>query len=163
MLRKTGLLFFTFSLFFSAIVFSQKKTAIVKGKVVDEDEKPLSNVTVYVLNASAKTITNDTGYFSIEVAAGKPLALTFTYTGFNDVQKNFFLSSNETDFIVVRMQHAVKELQNVTVTDDRDRRQTGLVNIDASRALVNPSPITGVESLIKFIVGSNNELTSQYS
>lgn len=144
-------------------VNAQKKTATVNGKVIDENDKPLAGVNVQILNISRNTITNDSGYFKIEVPSNKAVALVFSYTGYNSMQKNFYLNVGEEERITIKLQHSVKELQSVTVTDDRDRKQSGLINLDASKALVNPSPIGGVEGLIKFFVGSNNELTSQYS
>ena len=38
-------------LFVSAIAFSQKKIAYVSGKVLDENENPLPNVSVVILGA----------------------------------------------------------------------------------------------------------------
>ena len=54
-------------------------------------------------------------------------------------------------------------LDDVIVTDDNQRNQSGLVKINPKNALTLPSTIGGVEGLIKILVGSNNELTSQYS
>ncbi len=142
---------------------AQKKTAFISGIVLNEEDKPLAGVTVQILNIEKKTITNDTGYFKINITAGKPLALIFSYTGYLPVQKNFYLSSDEQEHVIIKLQHYTKELEAITVKDERERRQAGLINIDASKALVNPSPISGIESLIKILVGSNNELTSQYS
>lgn len=150
-------------LFFPLSVDAQKKTATVSGKVLDEDNKPLNGVTVQILNVEKNTITNDSGYFKISVAANKAVALIFSYTGYTTVQKNFYLSINEEETVTIKLQRYIKELQGVVVKDERERRQAGLINIDASKALVNPAPIGGIESLIKIFVGSNNELTSQYS
>lgn len=55
------------------------------------------------------------------------------------------------------------DLDTVTVTDKRNRKEAGLIKIDPENAANIPSPIGGIESLIKIFVGSNNELTSQYS
>ncbi|CAN5304918.1 carboxypeptidase-like regulatory domain-containing protein [soil metagenome] len=156
-------LFILFLCFSSLIVFAQKKTATVSGKITDENDVPLAGVTVQVLNLKKNTLTNDSGYFKIELQANKAVALVFSYTGFLQVQKNFNLSAGTTQNIIIKMQHTIKELKAVTVQDDRDRKQAGLITIDPTKALVNPSPITAIESLIKIFVGSNNELTSQYS
>jgi hypothetical protein len=45
----------------------------------------------------------------------------------------------------------------------RSDNNQGLININPGNALVNPTPLSNIESLIKIFVGSNNELTSQYS
>ena len=41
--------------------------------------------------------------------------------------------------------------------------EAGLIRPNPKTVINLPSPVTGVESLIKIFVGSNNELTSQYS
>lgn len=143
--------------------YSQKTSAIISGKIFDENNNPLARVTIRVLNVEKNTISNDSGYFTINVVPNKPVALVFSYTGYSTLQRNFYLTTGEEEKIVVVMQRYTKELQNVIVKDERERRQNGLINIDASKALMNPSPLGNIESLIKIFVGSNNELTSQYS
>jgi len=71
---------------------AQKKIATISGKVIDDNDKPLAGAIVQVLNISKNTITNDSGYFKIEIQSNKAVALVFSYTGYNSVQKNFYLS-----------------------------------------------------------------------
>jgi hypothetical protein len=59
-------LFFAVFCFFTMNVAAQKKVAIITGKVLDENDKPLAGAIVQVLNISKNTITNDSGYFKIE-------------------------------------------------------------------------------------------------
>ncbi len=140
-----------------------QKRATVSGTILNEDDKPLANVSVQILSNNNGVTSNDSGYFSIPMEAGKPLALIFSYTGYKSVQKNFYLNNGEVEKITVKLERFVGELTQVTVTDSKNREQPGLINIDPTRALVNPSPLGNIESLIKVFVGSNNELTSQYS
>lgn len=150
-------------LLLSVLSFSQKKSAFVSGKVVDENENPLTNVTVTILGQSNGIITNDSGFFRIRVPADKAFALVFTYAGRNAEQKNFLLNENEEETMTIRMEKGEKTLQEVIVTDQRERREAGLIKPNPKTILNLPSAVTGVESLIKIFVGSNNELTSQYS
>lgn len=53
----------------------------VEGKVVDQNAKPLSGVTVSSAKTSAATATNDNGVYQIEVAAGD--TLIFTSVGYS--------------------------------------------------------------------------------
>ncbi|MGB2705169.1 MAG: TonB-dependent receptor, partial [Chitinophagaceae bacterium] len=147
----------------TVISFSQKKSAYVSGKVVDENENPLPNVSVVILGQSKGIITNDSGYFRIKVEAEKALALVFTYTGRKSEQKNFLLNEGEEETITIRLEKGTTTLQEVILTDQRDRREAGLIKPNPKTILNLPSAVTGVESLIKIFVGSNNELTSQYS
>ncbi|HET9055964.1 MAG TPA: TonB-dependent receptor [Chitinophagaceae bacterium] len=144
---------------------AQKKYAYVSGKVVDENEKPMSKVSVEILGREGGTITSDSGTFRIKTPAEKPFALIFTFLGYRTEQRNFYLSDNEQERITIKMEKGSSNvLEEVVVANQPDRNQTGLIKITNPKlALTIPSATGGVESLIKIFVGSNNELTSQYS
>ncbi len=144
-------------------VFSQKNQALISGKVFNENDNPLSHVNVSILGKEKGTTTNDSGKFSITVVSGKPFALVFSYTGYKALQRNFNLLEGEHENVTITLQPAQKILQGVTVTDNRSRTESGRINIDPEKALLNPSPLGNIESLIKIFTGSNNELTSQYN
>ncbi len=147
----------------SVFVFSQKKSAYVSGKVMDENENPLPHVSVVILGRQTGISTNDTGYFQVKVPAERSFALVFSYTGYKTEQKNFLLNENEKETITIRMERGETILQEVVVTDQRDRKEAGLIRPNPKSIINLPSPVMGVESLIKVFVGSNNELTSQYT
>jgi len=140
-----------------------QKSATISGKVIDENDKPLAGVSVELLGKQKGTVSNDSGFFSLSVTPGKAFALVFSFTGFKTVQKSYTLNVGETESVVIKLEHTVKELGGVVVKDNRERREVGRVSIDPAQAVVNPAPISGIEQLIKIFVGSNNELTSQYS
>ncbi|MBA2249625.1 MAG: TonB-dependent receptor [Chitinophagaceae bacterium] len=152
-----------FFIFLSLCALSQKKSAFISGKIIDENENPLSKVSVMILGRQTGTLTSDSGTFRLRVPAEKAFALVFTFTGYRNEQRNFYLSDGEQENIAVRMERGSKVLETVTVTDERERKETGLTKINPKNALVLPSTTGGVEGLIKILVGSNNELTSQYS
>lgn len=137
--------------------------AWVSGIVIDENENPLPKVSVIILGKTTGITTNDSGYFRIKVSAEKTFALVFSHSGFTDVQKNFYLSDAEEEKVTIRLERGGKTLETVIITDDKERKEAGLVKINPKNALTLPSTIGGVEGLIKILVGSNNELTSQYS
>ena len=157
-----GLLLIAYCLL-PVVSYSQKKPAYVSGKVLDENENPLSNVSVTILGQQKGIATSDSGTFRLKVNADRAFAIVFSYTGFKDQQKNFLLSENEEERIVIRMEREGKVLSEVIVTDQRDRTEAGLIRPNPKSVINLPSPVMGVESLIKVFVGSNNELTSQYS
>ena len=82
-------------LLLTLLCFSQKKYAFVSGKVVDDNENPLTKVSVVILGQSNGITTNDSGYFRIRVEADKAFALIFSYAGRRAEQKNFLLSEGE--------------------------------------------------------------------
>lgn len=145
-----------------SFLYSQKN-ATLNGKIIDEEHKVLPNVSVEILGKQKGTISNDSGFFKIIIPSNKVISIVFSHTGYVPFQKNIILSTNETEFITVRLKKDTSKLTTVEVKDDRRRKEIGSVHIDPSKAGVNPSPIQGIEQLIKIFVGSNNELTSQYS
>jgi hypothetical protein len=162
-MNRKPLLLTVLCIFLTVIAFSQKKTAWVSGKVVDENENPLPNVTITIMGQAKAVTTNDSGYFRIQVTAEKAFALVFSYAGRRSEQKNFLLNEGEEETLTLRMEKGEKTLQEVVVSDQRDRKEAGLIRPNPKTIINLPSAITGVESLIKIFVGSNNELTSQYS
>ena len=130
---------------------------------MDENENPLPGVSVGILGNAEGMITNDSGYFRIKVPAGKPMALVFTHAGYIDAQRNFYLSEAEEEKISIRMEPGPRTLETIVVKDNREHTEVGLTRINPRNALSIPSTTGGVESLIKILVGSNNELSSQYS
>jgi hypothetical protein len=159
----SSLLYLSFLILVSLSAIAQKKSATLSGTVVDDNDKPLSKVSVIILGKESGTLTSDSGIFVLKAPADKAFGVVFSYTGFRTQQKNFFLSENEKERIVIKLERSHGELQAVTVTDERQRLEPGLIAINPKNAINIPSPVGGIESLIKVFVGSNNELTSQYS
>lgn len=147
----------------ATVSFAQKKSATVSGKVVDENENPLSHVSVVILGQQKGITTSDSGRFELKVPADKAFALIFSYSGYKTVQQNFLLNEGEQESVTIRLEPGSHVLENVTVTDQRERTEVGLIKPNPKSVINLPSPIVGVEGLIKTIVGSNNELTSQYN
>lgn len=141
----------------------QQKAAFVSGRVLDENENPLPGVSVTILGRTTGLTTTDSGAFRIKVPVEKAVALVFSFTGYITEQRNFLLSESEEEHIVVRLERGAKALQQVIVQDQRDRQEAGLLKINPKNAINIPAPVGGIESLLKIFVGSNNELTSQYS
>lgn len=143
--------------------FAQKQFATVSGKTINENENPLSNVSVTILGQQKGIITSDSGTFQLKVAANKAFALLFTHSGYKTVQRNFLLNEGEQEQITVQMEAHNGMMQEVIVADQHDRTEAGLIKPNPKSVINLPSPVMGVESLLKIIVGSNNELTSQYN
>ena len=154
---------FLCGLLIASLVSAQQKTASISGKVVDENEQPLAKVSVIILGKQTGVTTSDSGLFNIKVPSGKAVALVFSFSGFENQQRNFYLNENEKEKIVVRLSKSSKQLQEVVIKDDREKKEVGLIQVNPKYALTMPSTTGGVESLIKIFVGSNNELSSQYS
>ncbi|MFZ1528524.1 MAG: carboxypeptidase-like regulatory domain-containing protein [Ferruginibacter sp.] len=150
-------------LFLQLHLFAQTKTATVSGRIIDENETGIGNVSIIILGKTSGISASDSGSFTITVPAEKALALVFSHTGFASTQKNFFLSPGENETVTVKLLRSGKILDAVVVKDERPRTELSLVKINPRNAITLPSTTGGVEALIKILVGSNNELTSQYN
>src|SRR5688572_27579067 len=93
-----------FLLLLTSIAFAQKKPAFVSGRILDDNEMPLSKVSVTILGKQSGITTNDSGFFRIEVPSDRAFALVFTYSGRRSEQKNFLLNENEEETITLRME-----------------------------------------------------------
>ena len=142
---------------------AQKKQAAISGKVLDENDRPLGGVSVTILGRQSGIVTSDSGEFRIRVEAGRALALVFTFTGYKPEQRNFLLNEREEEKVLIRMERGTAALRPVVVSEQQAGREAGLVRINPRDAINIPTPTGGIESLLKILVGSNNELTSQYA
>lgn len=159
-MRLTTLIFL---LLISSYSFAQKGTAIITGKIIDENENPLGKTTITILGKASGILSSDSGTFRIEVPSHKAIALIFSHAGYKDEQRNFYLSDNEEEKITVKLLSGAKTLETVVITNENWRNETGLIKINPKNTITAPSTVGGVEGLLKILVGSNNELTSQYS
>ncbi len=142
---------------------AQKNSAWVSGRIIDENEKPVPAASVTILGKTSGVISSDSGTFRIKVPAGRAFALLFTAAGYADRKKVYNLNSEEEEKVTILLERGGRTLETVVIQDERERQETGLTRINAEKALTLPSTIGGVEGLIKILVGSTNELSSQYS
>ena len=140
----------------------QIKAFSIKGFILDDNDLPISGVSVTVLNKNTGVVSNDSGYFNIKFSAAQSVALVFSHSGYNTLRK-IIATKNRVDSLTIHLERNVTSLNDVILKDERVRREVGRIEINPDRAVVNPSPISGIESLLKIFVGSSNELTSQYS
>lgn len=148
---------------FSTTLTAQTKTATISGIILDENDNPLSNSSILILGRTTGIVSSDSGTFTLKLPAQKATALVFSHTGYATQQKAFYLSPGEVETITVKLKTVGQTMEEIVVTDERPRTETGLVKINPKTAITLPSTTGGVEALIKVLVGSNNELTSQYN
>lgn len=144
-------------------IFGQTKTATVSGKVLDENDNPIANTSVTILGKKTGTATSENGSFSLTVSSQTAFALVFSHSGYLVRQKNFFLSPGEEEYVTINLSVSAGTLDTVVVSNTRERKEPGLIRVNPKTAIRMPSTTGGVEAMIKTLVGSNNELTSQYN
>ena len=134
-----------------------------------EDRKALEFVNVGVMNASKSlgTTTDAKGRYKIVIPLTDSVVLRFSFTGFEPQTVVLYreqMSRHSELLYDVYLNPSATTLQEVKVTDDKSRA-TSFTNIDIQRIENTVGPNESVESIIKTLpdVGSNNELSSQYS
>jgi hypothetical protein len=154
-----SLLFLLLSLF----AFAQKKSATVSGIIIDENENRIAGVSIFILGQQKGINSSGSGTFVLKVPSDRAFALVFSHSGYKPVQQNFLLNEGEEERITIRMEPGAGTMEEVIVKDQRERAEVGLIRPNPKSVINLPSPIMGVEGLLKVFVGSNNELTSQYN
>jgi hypothetical protein len=152
-----------FFLLLSVFAFSQKKTASVSGKIIDEAGNRIPGVSIVILGQQKGIKSSDSGTFVLKAPVDKAFALVFSHSGFKSVQQNFLLNEGEEEKVTVRMEAGEGAMEEVIVRDQRERAEVSLIRPNPKSVINLPSPVMGVEGMLKVFVGSNNELTSQYN
>jgi hypothetical protein len=123
--RHHPILFLT--LLLSSLCFAQKKPAVVRGRVIDANEQPLSSVSVVILGQQKGVSTSDSGSFRIYVPADRAFALLFSHSGYKTTQQNFLLNEGEEEQVTIRMEPGAGIMEEVVVRDQRERNETVLI------------------------------------
>lgn len=115
-------------LFLNLLCFSaaaQKFTSVIKGRVIDRETKQsISDVNVAVTNSEPMmgTATDGDGNFALENVSVGRKNIRFTYLGYEPVTVNEVLvQSGKQTVLNIEMQEAVNNMQEVVVTQQRDK------------------------------------------
>lgn len=104
---------------------AQQFTSTIKGRVTDKESKqPLWGVNILVLNTNPPlgAATDENGNFKIENISVGRHTLRFTYVGYADATiSEVLLTSGKETFLNIEMQEKVKEMQEVVITNHRDK------------------------------------------
>jgi len=138
------------------------QTALVTGTVTDETGIPLEGVTVGLPGTTFFTETIGAGRYELAVPEGT-VTVVFQTGGYTDVRKTLILAAGDTAFVDVALKSGYKSIGLVEKRIERGRLEAGTIYLDPARAQDLPSTIGGIEGILKTFVGTNNELTSQYS
>jgi len=140
------------------------QTATVTGVIFDSHNQPVSNATITI--ADNGTISDESGFYSIQVPSETPVDITVSFLGFKDVQlKNLILTTNETYFFNPILEEEITQIAEVTVSPSGERETKGIKTISNEIIRNIPGANAGVENIIKLLPGvtSNNELSTQYN
>jgi hypothetical protein len=142
-------------------VFAQK--AIIRGIVLDENNKPLEGANVTFDNNG--TISDLNGYYLLKIPSDQEVVVTFSHVGHKKAQLRFNLSPNEDYEFNPVLKVDVEQIPEVVISGRENKRVEGVTTIspEVIRKMVGAN--AGVENLLKSLPGvtGNNELSTQYS
>ncbi len=142
---------------------AQSLNGTITGKVLDADGTPLLSVSVGVKGSALGTKSDENGNYSLAVPTDKSFVLVFSSVGYKTKQLAKRVNVNQILRLTVSLDKKVTTIKTVTKKGENVRNTAGMVRIDPKQAEVLPTPIGGIEGLLKIFVGSRNEMTSQYS
>jgi len=148
-------------LFFPLLIRAQ--TATVKGTVRDADGKGIELATITLSGEPVGANSDPQGHYQLQVPAGKKITLTYSSVNSEPQKLVLKLNPGETHVVDVVLRGRSKDLGGYTVRGRQQGSEAGSAYIDLEAIKTGPfttDPITGA---IKSLVGTNNELTSQYT
>jgi len=153
--------FLFFILFLPLVSFAQL-TFKVNGVITNQDKEVLAGVRVKIQDQKNATITNNDGYYSINLKPGNYI-LNFSYLGFKSINVEVKVIDKDID-LSLTLQKDLQQLKQVVV-EDQQARNTGMISVNSKLASTNPNVSQSFESILKQLPGvsTNNELSSQYS
>lgn len=144
---------------------AQEATARLSGKVLFANGQPAELTTVTVAGTAIGTHTDPQGSYELTVPAGKRITVVFSALSTEPYQQSLKLDAGEQRTLDVRLRGRAQEMTNITVRQVRSHAEPGSVYI-LNPSESNQMPTTtmdGISGVIKSMVGTNNELTSQYT
>jgi hypothetical protein len=161
LLKTKHFLLFLFICCSFATVLGQN--ARIKGVILDENKLPVRDVTVSFSNKS--TISDETGFYALEIPANQKVTIVFSHISFKKITLLQTFSGNEDFEFNPVMNNVAEQMQEVTIVKNKRDRIEGIVNIDPATIRRIPGANAGVENVLKTFAGvnSNNELSTQYS
>jgi len=95
------------------LLFTKLLSAQLQGYVVDENQKPLQDVSVYLKGTYQGTVTNKDGFFFLDVPEQSEAPLQFSYLGYDTLSEVYSLPS---ETIQIQMKPSPLNLSEVAVS-----------------------------------------------
>ncbi len=162
MLLKTTTLPFIFLFFITtSVLFAQQAT--IRGILLDESNQPMSGVNITYGNEGV--LSNNNGYYLIEVPSNKSVTVTYSYVGLKNTQLTITLNPNADYEFNPVMKVDIEQIGIVELSTKRNKRVEGITSISPEAIRKMPGANAGVENLLKSLPGvsGNDELSTQYA
>ena len=142
----------------------QAQNVTIRGRVIDDEHKPLELALVHIEGQMAGTNADLQGRYSLTCSSADSLVVVFSMVGYQ-TRKRVLTEPHDTVTLDVLLPKLGIELQGVEVTDIRRQTSTMTdVNISDVKHMGNASG-GGIEQIIATQAGvsTHNELSNQYN
>lgn len=148
------------TLFAVSSAWAQKST--LSGVVKNVNGKFIEGLSVESQHKG--TITNELGFYEIELPSGKDLNLIFSHLSYENQIHKLHLKPGEKKVLNLVFKLDVNTIGEVELVDELKREQN-ITSLDEKNLEVITGPTGGVEALISTLAGvsTKNEMSSQYS
>ncbi|MFA8451096.1 MAG: carboxypeptidase-like regulatory domain-containing protein [Bacteroidales bacterium] len=154
-------LIFTFSYLFS---FAQE-SAVLYGKVSDENGDPLLLATIAALNNTEIGTSSDSeGNYELKIKANTKYDIQIRYIGYKPQSFRISLKPNTRRELNIKLESDLKNLPSIEITDSEGKRNN-ITRINPKTITDIPTISGGIEDILPSLggVSKNNELSSQYN
>lgn len=155
--------FFLLTTAISFLFLSAKaQTGKLTGTIFNDYGYAVSEATIEIQGVDADAYADSMGNFELEVPANKALKLTITALGYEPEYKTVTVKDDRPFHINIAMRSLANVLDEHVFTR-KSRGEVGKIEFDMENYGLRPDPSGGVEGMLKILVGSKNELSSQYA
>jgi len=142
-------------------VISQNAT--LRGVILDNKNKPISNVSVKAGNTG--TVTNNNGFYLLKIPSNSDIGVEFSHLSHQKVVATFNLKNGEELEFNPVMDVKIQQISTVVIKGNGRKDVEGIITIKPEQIRKIPGANPGVENILQTLPGvsSNNELSTQYS
>ena len=156
-------LFYNTLFFFLVSIVSFSQNATVKGVILNQDQLPISDVSIKAGNDG--TTSNENGFYSLKIPANIDVRIEFTHISHKRIVITVNLKNGQDFEFNPVMDENIEQITTVVITGKQRKAVEGITNIspEVIRTIKGAQP--GVENILKTLPGVNisNELSTQYS
>ncbi len=153
-MNQNKIIFVFVFLWSSYLSFAQN--AHVKGVILDNENRPVSNVNIS--SAKNSTQSDSNGYFEIDVLSNKKASVIFTHISLKMISLTVSLKPNEIFVFNPVMSNSEEQMGEVFVSSKNKKRVQGITTVDVATIKKIPGANAGIENILKTLPGVNLSL-----
>ncbi len=126
------------------LIYKRLQKYTISGYVSEKgSEEYLSNVSIYIKEQKAGTITNDYGFFSLSIPEGEH-KLLISFIGYKSLEKNIDLTADRA--LNFNLELDTQYLDEIIISSDQEAQKSQVTQMSSER--INPSVIADVPTIL---------------